>query len=130
MDAIRVVIVLVFLQLARQVHGVPNGFQVKSMKSRQARKYALYDEAVHFFKMGKIVVGIQFARQCDPIKRGHEIREELRVRAGASDVLPVVRARVAPNLLFFTISPSRHASRLAQALSSFASRSQKIELTP
>jgi hypothetical protein len=35
-----------------------------------------------------------------------------------------------PEPLFFTISPSRHASRLAQALSSFASRNQKIELTP
>ncbi|WP_230293311.1 hypothetical protein [Croceicoccus sp. Ery5] len=46
-----------------------NGFEVPSMTKRTSAKYALYDEAADYFRAGKAVISIQFARQCDPIAR-------------------------------------------------------------
>jgi len=43
-----------------------NGFQVSSCTQRTRPKYTTYSEARSYVRGGKIVVGIQFARQCDP----------------------------------------------------------------
>src|ERR1700733_9353241 len=46
-----------------------NGFEVPSWTGRTKPKYSTYSEASEYFEKGKIVVGIQFARQCDPEAR-------------------------------------------------------------
>ena len=101
-----------------------NGFEVKSMRKRP--KYSLFQEAVDFLLMGKIVVGIQFARQCDPIKWGFTQREQLHVIAGNQDMLPIVRGRVSPNILFLTLAPPQQVERVRKVLCDFADRSPRV----
>lgn len=106
-----------------------NGFEVESMRKRTTPKYALYSEAVDYYRMGKSVISVQFARQCDPYKRATEVRKRLYAAAGAEAELPVARAHLAPNILFVTLSPRAHFNHLARALSNFACQSQnKVEL--
>jgi hypothetical protein len=104
-----------------------NGFEVKSMSARTQPKYALYDEITRYLGNGQTVVAIQFARQCDPLARACEIRERLKLSHGAMADLPVVRGRVAPNLLFFTISPSG-SGPVADALRGFVANCAKADL--
>lgn len=105
-----------------------NGFEVKSTSVRTRPKYALYDEAKDYLEAGKAVVAIQFARQCDPVQRAIDIRETLISICGDAARLPVVRGRVAPNLLFFTIAPARWASGFTRALDEFVAKCGKAEL--
>lgn len=106
-----------------------NGFEVKSAKPRALPKYALYEEAIAYHQAGKIVVAIQFARQCKPEARAREVRRVLCDRAGYSRELPVLRARVAPNILFFFLAPAGWVSSLTAALASFVAPSEgKAEL--
>jgi hypothetical protein len=98
-----------------------NGFEVGSMTARSASKYALYEEAIDFYRRGKVVVGIQFIRQADPIQRGRDIREKL--HAGLENRLPIVRGRVAPNILFFTLASPDKSKQVAAALTEFAANS-------
>jgi hypothetical protein len=105
-----------------------NGLEVKSMTSRTRPKYALYEEVASYFKAGKAVVAIQFARQCDPLQRASEIGDKLVVLCGQCARLPVVRGRVAPNLLFFTIAPATISPRIHDALRTFATRCAKVDL--
>jgi hypothetical protein len=111
-----------------------NGFQVISMSGKSQAKYALYVEAVEYFKRGKIVIGIQFARQCDPVARGKHVREKLIQSAKCFADFPIVRGRVSPNILFFMISSSDRAKEIREALEAFAAKSpvlkgcRKIEL--
>lgn len=107
-----------------------NGFEVKSMSPRTSPKYAYYTEVIDYLSMSKVIVSIQFARQCDPIKRGLEIREKLHTLARVPDMLPIVRGRVAPNILFFTLAPPSRVSQVKEALLSFAKRSPKAEIIP
>jgi hypothetical protein len=100
-----------------------NGLEVKSMSARTAPKYALAAEVADYCRAGKIVVTIQFARQCDPIRKAHDVRERLHRAADAPGALPVIRGRVAPNILFLSLAPRAQAGALREALQSFGSRS-------
>jgi hypothetical protein len=100
-----------------------NGFDVRSSTTRTKPKYATYAEAEEYYKKGKIVVGIQFARQCNPVERGKQIRDNLIQCSNCSTNLPVLRGHVAPNILFFTISPLSRVKEVKEALESYAARS-------
>src|SRR5271166_3483218 len=100
-----------------------NGFEVPSWTAKTKPKYATYAEARDYYALGEIVVGIQFARQCNPIERGKQIRGNLIQCSGCSTVLPILRGHVAPNILFMTISPLNRIKEVKQALESFAARS-------
>lgn len=105
-----------------------NGFEVKSMSARTRAKYALFDEIAAYLDAGQAVLAIQFARQCDPVQRAEEVRDRLKRQYGASADLPVVRGRVAPNLLFFTLEPAGAVGRVEQELHSFVAKCAKSEL--
>jgi hypothetical protein len=100
-----------------------NGFEVSSWTKRTKPKYATYAEARNYYALGKIVVAIQFARQCDPVKRGKQIRDKLIPCSNCSTKLPILRGHVAPNILFFTISPLNRVQAVKEALESFAAQS-------
>jgi len=104
-----------------------NGLQVKSMTARTAPKYALYGEALDYVRAGKIVVTIQFARQCDPIAKARRLRAELCAMA-ACDALPVVRGRVAPNTLYLALAPKKQTAALGKALTNFGLGNALVEL--
>lgn len=113
-----------------------NGFEVNSMTLRTSPKYALYSEAIDYFQSGKTVLGIQFVRQADPVRRGQEIRARLGCVANG---IPIIRARVAPTLLFFALAPPDRVGDLVEVLSAFAENSpplprrragRRIELIP
>ncbi|MDX9689637.1 MAG: hypothetical protein EOM37_06340 [Proteobacteria bacterium] len=109
--------------------GPDNGFEARSAKPRTLPKYALYEEAIAYHEAGKIVVAIQFARQCQPEARAQKVRRVLYDGAGYSCELPVLRARVAPNILFFFLAPAERVSSLTTALTSFVAMSEgKAEL--
>ena len=103
-----------------------NGFQVKSMKPQESPKYSFFQEAVDFLLMDKVVVGIQFARQCDPKERGITRREQLHALAGNQDMLPIVRGRVSPNILFLTLAPPQRVKQVSKALFDFADCSPRF----
>lgn len=105
-----------------------NGFEVQSMTRRTTPKYALFSEAQEHLAAGKVVVAIQFARQCDPVARAHMVRSELEDRCGSIARLPVVRGRVAPNILFLTLAPPAGSDVLSEALEAFASKCGKADL--
>lgn len=106
------------------------GFEVKSTKNQTMPKYARYAEAADYARAGKVVVCIQFARQCDPVERGRSVREQLVTASGISALLPIVRGRTAPNILFLTLCPPGKSVVIAQALSSFASKCPKVDAIP
>ncbi|MBA3676390.1 MAG: hypothetical protein H0W74_03165 [Sphingosinicella sp.] len=105
-----------------------NGFEITSMTRRTSPKYALFREAEDFLRLGKAVIGIQFARQCDPVARAHEVRERLMSACGSDHRLPVVRGRLAPNILFITVAPPSVAQRFGSALERFCNQSEKVDL--
>jgi hypothetical protein len=105
-----------------------NGFEVPSMSRRRAPKYAFYSEAADYLRMGKIVVSIQFARQCDPITRGQAVRLRLMEVSNLHDAVPIIRARMAPNLLFIAQAPALIKAQLTLAIESFAQNREKIDL--
>lgn len=90
-----------------------NGFEVKSMTRRTMPKYALFNEVRDYEATGAIVVTIQFARQCDPIARAAQIDAK---RQSTTPALPVLRGRLAPNLLFFLSAPIQVHARLGRTL--------------
>ena len=95
------------------------GFEVKSMTRTTAPKYSFYSEAVDWLRAGKTVIAIQFARQCDPIERGRDVRARLYQDVDAGPKQPIIRARLAPNILFLTFSPVGKADALQKVLKSF-----------
>ena len=105
-----------------------NGLQVKSMTARTAPKYALYAETLDYFRAGKIVITIQFARQCDPIAKAHRLRAELCEMARNAEALPVIRGRVAPNTLFLALAPRGQVTALRKALIAFGRESSLVEM--
>lgn len=105
-----------------------NGFEVPSMTRKSAPKYALYTEARDYAYAGKVVVAIQFARQCDPIARARDVRAQFLNACGDGEILPVVRGRVAPNILFITHAPTQLASAVKSSVESFCRLSEKVEL--
>lgn len=105
-----------------------NGFEVKSMTARTSSKYALYEEASAYAAMGKVAVSIQFARQCNPLRRADETRERLLAGSAGFAAMPVLRGRVAPNILFLTLAPADRQAGVANALRSFAETSDKVEV--
>jgi hypothetical protein len=100
-----------------------NGFEVESMTGRTQHKYALYKEAFDYYDSGKIVIEIQFANKVDPLVRAEKVREMLIQSKYCSTNLPVVRGRVTPNILFFTISPLSRLNEIEAALKLFAGNS-------
>lgn len=107
-----------------------NGFEVASMGSRTAPKYALYAEAAEYLAAGKSVIAIQFARQCDPVQRANDIRQTLASRCSMGDDIPVIRGRVAPNILFFGLACDQHATDMHDAFANFVARCPKADLVP
>ncbi len=106
-----------------------NGFEVKSASAKKLPKYSLYNESIAYHRQGKIVVSIQFARQCSPERKARDIRTNLYKQADYAAQLPVLRGRVAPNILFFFLTPPNYASALTQTLADFSARSEgKAEL--
>jgi hypothetical protein len=106
-----------------------NGFEVDSATRAKLPKYSRFAEACDYYQLGKIVVAIQFARQCDPIKKAIDVREKLCEHAGGCARLPVVRGRVAPNILFIFLCPDQYSANLTSALSLFVGSSEgKAEL--
>lgn len=105
-----------------------NGFEVSSATSRTRPKYALYSEAADYLNDGKIVVAIQFARQCSPVERALSIRNRLSLLAEREIKIPVVRARLAPNLLFITLASKEREEQVSAAIVAFARGREKIEL--
>ena len=106
-----------------------NGFEVKSASNKKLPKYSLYDEAIDYHRQGQIAVSIQFARQCCPERKAYDIRKNLYERADYNAQLPVVRGRVAPNILFLFLAPPDNVSRLSQTLVDFAVKTEgKAEL--
>lgn len=109
-----------------------NGLEVASMSRKRAPKYALYSEAADYCRDGKIVILIQFARQCDPVNKASVVREKLSNFAGLGGRghMPVVRARMAPNVLFLFLAPPSSEAKLADAITSFSNGRDKIEIIP
>lgn len=107
-----------------------NGMEVKpkSMTGRRKSKYAYYSEMKSYFDENKAVMTIQFARQCDPIKRGRAVRDEIHRHLAPTADLPIVRGRVAPNILFLAAAPDDIARELEAALCSFGEAGPKVEL--
>lgn len=105
-----------------------NGFEIASMARKRSPKYALFREAADFVCAGKTVVSIQFARQCNPIDRALKVREQFSKVVGCEIPIPVIRARLSPNLLFITSAPLSQASAVASAIKAFADGRDKIEL--
>ncbi|CDK99760.1 protein of unknown function [Magnetospirillum gryphiswaldense MSR-1 v2] len=113
-----------------------NGFEVDSMSPRTAPKYALYDEALDYYRNGQTVVGIQFVRQANIALRTQQIRRRLE---GKADSVPILRCRMAPTILFFTLAQPSLTTQLNGALTTFAASSppmarhqadRRIELIP
>ena len=103
-----------------------NGFEVKSAQGRRAAKYANYSHVSDYLSAGKAVVCIQFARQCDPIQKAMEIREKLKSQIGDAKVLPIIRGRLSPNLLFVPVAPQEKISETATAIHSFVQTAPPI----
>ncbi|HEV2488091.1 MAG TPA: hypothetical protein VGT08_21395 [Terracidiphilus sp.] len=103
-----------------------NGFEIKpnSMAGR-THKYALYSEAAGYYERGKIVIAIQFAAKVKPNDRVEEVRNRLIINGCPAD-LPVLRGRVTPNILFFTVSHWEHAKKVREALSEFEAKSPVV----
>ena len=97
-----------------------NGFHVRSANAGTLRKYALYEEARDFFRQGKIVVCIQFAPKVDRIEKAKVVWANLLQGIGRLSAVPVLRARVAPNTLFFTLCQDHKAIEISKSLRSFA----------
>lgn len=100
-----------------------NGLLPPSGVAARARKYAFYEEVADYLRSGKIVCCIQFARQCDPITRAREIQQRLAAACVNGRVLPILRARVTPNILIATVCPPEWSERVTEALASFAENS-------
>ncbi|MBB5538473.1 hypothetical protein [Rhizobium giardinii] len=105
-----------------------NGFEVPSATGRTRPKYALYSEAIDFLNDNKIVVAIQFARQCAPVERALTVRSRLSALAERDIKTPIIRARLAPNLLFVTLAPQEREAEVSAAINTFGERREKIEL--
>ena len=97
-----------------------NGFLVPSASPRTVPKYALYEEVVGYYEAGKVVVCIQFARQCKPQDRADSVRSRLAELTTSDAALPIIRCRVSPNILFVTLCPTDRRSELTAALRGFS----------
>ena len=107
-----------------------NGFEVASMSARTIPKYAMLEEAKAHYDAGKVLVSIQFARQCDPVARAQAVRSSLLELCGDAALLPVVRGRVAPHILFLTLAPPELSDVVSEALTSFCGKCAKADLIP
>lgn len=107
-----------------------NGFEVSSATNRTRPKYALYSEAADYLNDDKIVVAIQFARQCSPVERALSVRNRISLLTEREIKIPVVRARLAPNLLFITLASKEREEQASAAIAAFAHGREKIELIP
>lgn len=105
------------------------GFEVPSMQQSRSPKYAFYSEAADWLREGKVCISIQFTPHRDPIKHAHKVRDKMHEVALPALKLPVVRGRVAPNILFLALSPDSMAISIQRAFVSFTELCpSKIEL--
>lgn len=105
-----------------------NGLQVPSMTPKTMPKYALFDEFQNYAEKFKMVTVIQFARQCDPVKRAEEVCSRVEEATDLQITLPILRARVAPNLLFISHCQPQHKAMAESMICAFAAKSTKLEL--
>lgn len=105
------------------------GLEVQSMTAATSKRYAFFREVAAYRSAGKIAVTIQFARQCDPIKRAQAVRARLAMTFPEDERLPVLRARTSPNVLFIFSSPVSLQDQLSQAVHAFAAQGPaKLEI--
>lgn len=105
-----------------------NGFEVASMTNQTRSKYALYSEVADYCRRDQAVICIQFARQCNPVDRAIEVRRKLLEACGTDDILPVIRGRTAPNILFISAAPKSIAKDFSLSLQKFTDKCAKAEL--
>jgi hypothetical protein len=107
-----------------------NGFEVKSVKGVKLSKYVMYDEIKPYLDRDQAVVAIQFVRQCKAEDRVQKIRERVELDCCKAAPLPVVRGRVGPNILFFSVAPAGKHAAIRQALLEFVDSGYKVEVIP
>lgn len=105
-----------------------NGLEVASMTPKTMPKYALFDEFQNYAEKFKMVTVIQFARQCDPMKRAEEVCSRIEEATDLPITLPILRARVAPNLLLISHCQPIYMDAALRMINSFATKSGKLEL--
>lgn len=103
-----------------------NGFMVPSATRKTRPKYAEFAEVSELYRRGKTVVCIQFARQCNPIARGESIRRELAIDHPECGALPILRGRVAPNILFHFLAPPPRHDLIAHTLEKLIERAPGV----
>lgn len=104
-----------------------NGLEVKSASKRTRPKYVLYSEIADYIANGIAVTSIQFARQCDPVKRAQDVQSRMVAATQSSESLPVLRCRAAPNFLLITVTPDGFDNALSTAIRSFAASSPSMD---
>ena len=97
-----------------------NGLKVPSAKGKRVAKYVKDIEIKEYLENKQAVITIQFARQCNPIKKAEWARSKLNSAIGKSSRLPIMRCRVAPNILFVPAAPPDKREILEEAIRSFA----------
>ena len=97
-----------------------NGFLSLARQPANDPKYALFTEAADYRLLGKTVIGIQFAARIPAERQARNLRDAMAQVCPSGIVLPILRARVAPNTFFATVSPPAQAERTALALLAFA----------
>ncbi len=104
-----------------------NGLEVKSATKKTRPKYALYSEIADYIANGIAVTSIQFARQCDPVKRAQDVQSRVVAATQSSESLPVLRCRAAPNFLLITVTPDGFDNALNKAIRSFAASAPPMD---
>ena len=104
-----------------------NGFEVDSASGNQVAKYAFYQEAADYYRMGKALISVQIARQVSPVKKANNVRSRIGLEARVTKHLPIIRGRVVPNILFVTLTPAKHYGLLKEAIKSFTDASPPMK---
>ncbi len=91
-----------------------NGFQVHSMTRKRSPKYALFEEASAYRKLGQVVVTIQFAPRRPITDVASEMLARHRKLFPEDAALPILRGRSSPNILLqLAAPPDRHVPVIA-----------------
>jgi len=105
-----------------------NGLEVPSSTRKARPKYALFNELRDYASDFKMVTVIQFARQCDPVKRAEEVCRRIHEQTGLVVAAPVIRARTAPNLLLITYCKPEFVAEVTKMIGDYVAKSPKLEL--
>ena len=104
-----------------------NGFEVDSARGKELAKYAFYKEALDYYRSGKALISVQFARQVSPIKRANDVRSKIGLEVNVIKHLPVIRGRVVPTILFISLAPTEYYEQLKEAIKTFIEASPSMK---